>query len=80
LQTAPDATIVNDGSDLDNSDILTDTKRESESFAFTDSSQGISSDAYSFDGISIKFLKLIIEYVDPLTHLVNFSLSSGSFS
>jgi hypothetical protein len=95
IEYAPDvindhfAAIVNDGSDLDNSDIPTDTQREGESFAFTDSSQfgvldaieGISSDACGFDGISIKFLKLIIEYViDPLTHLVNFSLSSGSFS
>jgi hypothetical protein len=84
------ATIVNDESDLDNPDILTDTQWEGESFAFTDSSQfgvldtieGISSDACSFDGISIKFHKLIIEYViDPLlTHPVNFLLSFGSFS
>jgi hypothetical protein len=41
----------------------------------------ISSDACGFDGVSLKFLKLIIEYViDPLTHLVNCSLSTSCFS
>jgi hypothetical protein len=45
IEYAPDvindhfATIVNDGNDLDNSDIPTDTQREGESAAFTDSSQ-----------------------------------------
>jgi hypothetical protein len=64
-------------------DIPTDTQREGDSsqFRVLDAIEGIFSDACDFDGISIKFLMLIIEYIiEPLTHLVNFSLSSGKFS
>jgi hypothetical protein len=48
---------------------------------FLDALESISSDACEFDGVSLKFLKLIVEYViDPLTHLVNYSLSTSCFS
>jgi hypothetical protein len=41
----------------------------------------ISSNACGFDGVFLKFLKLITEYlIDPLTHLVNYFLSTSCFS
>jgi hypothetical protein len=46
-----------------------------------DALESISSNACGFDGVSLKFLKLITEYViDPLTHLVNYPLSTSCFS
>ncbi|KAL1447213.1 hypothetical protein WDU94_000539 [Cyamophila willieti] len=40
----------------------------------------IKSNAYGIDGLSIRFLKLIFDsIVDPLTHIINSSLSSGVF-
>jgi hypothetical protein len=82
------AASVSNGDILDNSDISSGHLGDGE-FTFDEVGQfgifgalgSISSDACGFDGVSLKFLKLIIEYViDPLTHLVNCSLSTSCFS
>jgi hypothetical protein len=79
---------VSNGDVLDNSDIPTGHLGDGEftfdevgRFGILDALESISSDACGFDGVSLKFLKLIVEYViDPLPHLVNYSPSTSCFS
>jgi hypothetical protein len=50
-------------------------------FGILDALKSISSDTLGFDGVFLKFLNLIAECViDPLTRLVNYSLSTSCFS
>jgi hypothetical protein len=76
---------VSSGDVLDNSDIpsghLGDGEFTFDEVGILDALESISSNACGFDGVSLKFLKLITEYViDPLTYLVNYSLSTSCFS